>query len=427
MTEQLAGDVEIILDLREYRPAVTEPKDFATLWENLEPALMGRDLGGRSHYFLDTQADGSVGIEIARIRPGVGAVGPATRFSVVAVRERPELLYRCRVCADAGTGSYGPFLCKDCQQAGMKDRVCDDHVVVLAGSLQPACPEHRPGCAEGRCRTPATFRCAGSRCRQRTAWCDAHRRRHPRDPDIDYCPPCYDTLFPVCEEQSCQGVGTVACEYVVDRAGGQCARRSCTRHAHRWQVYGGERVGLGLCRAHRRQDGTTPEGVLFQIVIASAARRPAMRPPTLAGFAHNLRNAGHRQIAVDYPAIQSRLERLYGDLKGTGVQVRGAESHVAAWRKQAAAEGGARAEGERILERLRALVLQRDRRYGAPIASSLRLVQYKAATAQRPGLLFVDVAEDLRGLFAGKGRQHLIAYGDQLGLQVRLEGGGQRR
>jgi hypothetical protein len=73
------------------------------------------------------------------------------------------------------------------------------------------------------------------------------------------------------------------------------------------------------------------------------------------------------------------------------------------------------------------LVRQYDRRYGEPIAESLRLVQYKAATAQRPGLLFVDVAEDLRGLFAGKGRKHLMAYSDQLGLQVRLEGGGGRR
>ncbi|SNT54176.1 hypothetical protein SAMN05443665_104151 [Actinomadura meyerae] len=429
MTDDFTGDIDIVLDLRGYKPAVTEAKDFGALWDQLEPALLGRDLSERPAFYLDTPSDGSVGIQIARLRPGgVGPVRPETRFNVVAVRERPRLRYRCRVCAGQGTGTYGPFVCPECRQAGQDDRICDEHVVVLAGALTSTCPEHRPGCAHQGCPAPATFRCAGNRCRSRTAWCDAHRRGHPRNPDLDYCPSCYDVHFPVCEEPSCRGVGTVACEYVLEKATGrQCGRRSCTRHAHRWQVYGGERVGLGLCRQHRAQHGMTADDVLTQIVVASAVRRPAMRPPSLAGFAHNLRNADHRRLAVDYPAINARLAKLYAELKGTKVRMRDADRHLAAWKRQVEAETSASAEGERILERLRMLVRQYDRRYGEPIAESLRLVQYKAATAQRPGLLFVDVAEDLRGLFAGKGRKHLMAYSDQLGLQVRLEGGGGRR
>lgn len=428
MTGDFSSDIDIVLDLRDYRPRVTERKDFAELWRQLESALVGADLSGRSALHLDTPADGSVGIQIARLRPGVGTVREETRFNVVAVRERPELLYRCRVCADRHAESYGPFVCKECQQAGTNDRVCDEHVVVLSGALTPTCSEHRPGCADGGCAAPATFRCAGRRCRRRTAWCDLHRRGHPRDPDIDYCPACYDEAFPVCEEASCRGVGTVACEYVLDKeTGRQCGHRSCTKHAHRWQVYGGERLGLGLCRRHRVQGEMTPEAVLLQIVVASAVRRPAMRPPSLAGFAHNLRNAGHRRLAVDYAAIDALLERLYGQLRGTRVRVRDAERHLATWKRQAASAASDSVEGERILEQLRALVAQHDRRYGQQIASSLRLVQYKPANAQRRGLLFVDVAEELRGLFAGKERRHLLAYSDRLGLQVRLEGGGGRR
>ena len=62
---------------------------------------------------------------------------------------------------------------------------------------------------------------------------------------------------------------------------------------------------------------------------------------------------------------------------------------------------------------------------GAVIA--MMTASFTSRETQRRGLLFVDVAEELRGLFAGKERRHLLAYSDRLGLQVRLEGGGGRR
>jgi hypothetical protein len=424
-----AADIELILDLREYRPPITDVEGFAALWEQLEPALVGRDLGGRPVHYLDAGPDGRLGIEIARIG-APGMPGPHTRFSVVAVRERPRQLYRCRVCE-----GYGPFLCRACTERGTGDRVCDDHVVVLDGGLQPTCPEHHPRCAAASCATPATFRCGGPSCRKDRAWCDRHRRPHPRDSDTDYCPGCHDIAFPVCEEAGCHGVGTVACEHV-DRSGRSCGRRACTRHARRWQVYGAERMGLGLCRDHLQVQGMSLDHALFMIVVASASRRPAMRPPSLAGFGHNLRNIGHREIAVDYRAMLTRLRRVHAEAAHQGVRLKDADEQERRWEKEVGTEDGRNAAAEQIVERLRTLVVQRDRRYGSAIAASLRPVQYKPPVDRpgqpvRNGLLFVDVAEDLRGLFAGKGREHLLTYSAQLGVDVRLERkerqGGERR
>ncbi|MFD0885638.1 hypothetical protein ACFQ08_13875 [Streptosporangium algeriense] len=411
------ADIELILDLREYLPSVTDKDGFAALWQRLEQVLGSRDLSERPVYLLDAGADGRIAIEVARIaRPG-----PAETFSVVAVRERATPRYRCQDC-----GGYGPFICASCE--GQDNRVCDAHVIILDGALRATCVRHRPGCAD--CGRLSSFRCAGPSCRRDRAWCDRHRRPHPRDRDISYCPGCFDILFPVCEEPGCRGVGTVACEQV-NAQGRRCGHRCCTRHAGRWQVYGAEKLGIGLCRTHRMARGMPLEEALFQIVAASALRRPAMRPPSLAGFAHNLRHLGHSQIAVDYPQLLVRLRAALDRAERAGAVLRDRARVEKAWEQQVTKDDEGRGEGERILTRLRALVRAQDRKYGETIAGSLKFVQYKPPL-DRPGqtrrnaMLFVDLPQELRGIFAGKERVRLNDYSARLGVDVRLEGGNRR-
>ena len=89
-----------------------------------------------------------------------------------------------------------------------------------------------------------------------------------------------------------------------------CGRRMCTRHARRWQVFGGERLGLGRCSAHSRLTELPPEEIVFQIVVGASIRKRAERLPSLAGFGHSLRLTDHLQLSVDYPAIFKMLTSL---------------------------------------------------------------------------------------------------------------------
>ncbi|MCF3132930.1 hypothetical protein [Streptomyces olivochromogenes] len=425
------GDVEVVLDLRASRLNPTGAEQFAELWEQLEPGLLGHPLRTGFPYSWSSQF-GDIAVEVVRLRPGVTVADQGTRFDVVAVRQRANVTYRCGTCAESGTRTYGPFLCRDCAGSGRGDRVCDEHVVILDGSLATNCPVHRPGCRA--CGQPATFRCAGDRCHAKTAWCDAHRVRHPEDPDTDYCRPCYQLAFPVCEQSGCRGVGTMACD-IVDGSGRSCGRQACTRHALRWQVFGGEKTGLGLCRQHYAAlRGWEPAELMRQIAATAARRGGEYRIPRLVSFSHNLRNTGHPRLAVDYSAVYDLLRRLCEDSSAAGDR-RSADAlrrADAGWRRELDALVGTAKEGERLLSRLQALVEQQDGRRGPEVAAALRLVEYKAprvrnGVTERRGILFVDLPSQLRGLFIGAKGANVARYRDELGVDVKFEGDRSRR
>src|SRR5262249_43946005 len=113
--------------------------------------------------------------------------------------ESPVVRRRCRFCEREGASRPGEFGCGKCRESGSSDAVCARHVVVLKGAysqtgLQVSCPEHVPPCTT--CSTRADFWCGGPLCRSRKPWCSNHRKAHTNSPEVGYCAPCYDALFP---------------------------------------------------------------------------------------------------------------------------------------------------------------------------------------------------------------------------------------
>ncbi|WP_410610286.1 KH domain-containing protein [Amycolatopsis sp. lyj-109] len=410
----MSQDVELVLDLRELRNSPTDQEGFARLWADLEPALTGRDLRRRPVHELDG-ADGTVRLEVVRLPSGTTVAGPDTTFAVVAVRERPKIRYRCRHCT--GKSEYAPFVCKSCPSDDNDNRVCDRHVVILDGALVATCRDHRPSCHG--CGEPAEFRCAGRACRRERAWCRTHRRPHPRDADLDFCPSCYEDAFPRCESPSCTDLGSVRCEYFT-RDLRRCPRRMCTRHAQRWQVFGGERVGLGRCAAHRTVKAVPPADLLFQIVTGAGRRRRKERLPSLSGFGYTLRNCEHGKLARDYPAIDrilQALEREAGRDPATATAITEARP---GWDRQLAEAEEDRREGERLVEELRGIVSPK-------LARVIRLGEYKRASQRRENsrkaMLFVEVPPHLKGLFIGPKGSNIRSYRERLKVDVQFEGG----
>ncbi|MEV2224516.1 KH domain-containing protein [Nocardia vinacea] len=412
--------VELVLDLSHLRDAPSTPEEFANLWDELEPALHGRDFRQRPICCFDAP-EGEVRLEVVRLPAAVGLIDEDTAFAVVAVREGPRLHYRCKHCRTIGESRYAPFVCSACPSDTNDNRVCDQHVVILDGALTPTCQDHRPRCQQ--CAEWAVFRCAGRACRYDKAWCVSHRRQHPRDPDISYCPSCFEVTFPHCEYPRCTDIGTVRCEHVT-RGFRQCEKRMCTRHAKRWQVFGGERMGLGQCARHSEVVGLTADEVMFRIIAGASGRRRQERLPSLQGFAHTLRKCRHEDLAIDYP----RIHRLLG-AEGNAVR----ENRQAAtaydrarpdWDRQLATISGDSAEGARLVERLKALVNSRS---GHEVAAAIELAEYKAASTRsgnaRPAMLFVKVPQHVRGLFIGSRGEAIRYYSEQLGVRVQIEGG----
>jgi hypothetical protein len=404
-------DAEVVLDLRGMRAAPTTRAGFADLWAEVESRLEGCDLSRKPIHELDA-ADGLVRLEVVRLRDTAGLVGAHTRFSIVAVRETARLRYRCRHCP--GRGTYGPFRCTMCPDDG--NRVCDRHVVILDGSLVATCPEHRPSC---HCGARATFRCAGKACRRETAWCDTHRRGHPRDRDVDYCPSCYDAAFPRCDERSCEDLGSVRCEHVTPEFR-RCGRRRCTRHADRWQVFGGERLGLGRCDRHSRvRDLPVPE-ILFQIVAGAALRKRKEHLPSLQGFAHNLRGVDQDELALDFDWIHRTLGEVAHRARQDATVAAAVRETKPRWDKQLNEIRENAVKGRRLVEQLRELV-------PPALAATISYADYRPPVrrggADRQALLYVKVPDHQHGQFIGTKGANIKSYRERLGVFVDIEGG----
>jgi hypothetical protein len=423
-----AVDVELILDVRNLRTPPQDRNGFLALWTRVERALQGRDLRASPACVVNAGAEGKLRIEVTRIASGTGTVSAHTRFSIVAVREKPRLRHRCQECADQDIERYGPFPCS--VREGGEHRVCDLHVSILEGSLMPTCAAHRPGCRG--CGQPATFRCAGRTCRHQTAWCDQHRRSRPHERDVTYCPSCYAREFPSCEKAGCKGTGTVACEYQ-SRAFQACGQRACALHAWRWQVFGGERLGLGRCSAHADVTRVPPDELIFQIVAGAAARRRRERLPSLYGFAHTLRRAGQPDLALAYKRVMGMLKRLAADLDST-VSGRASADLIRktwpTWEQQLKDIETAAIEGDRLVTRLKQVVRSEVPRHGPTLAAAISLAEYRPARVRsgaRRALLFVHVPPGKHELFTGTDDRHRRRYEAVLGVRVRIEGGKKRR
>ena len=419
------ADVEVVLDLRDCTDPPTTKDDFRALWAAVEPALFRQDLRRRRFHEFEGGA-GRIVLEVVRVADHVREAGPATRFGVVGVRESARIRYKCRQCAADDVVRYGPFICRTCDPGAgngpADNRVCDRHVSILDGALTATCGEHRPDCAG--CRRRANFRCNGPRCRRDgVAWCDDHRRPHPGNTDLDYCPTCSDILFPPCAASGCADLGSIRCEHV-EATGRACGRRMCSRHGSRWQVFGGERLGLGRCPAHVQVRGLPASEVLRQIV-AGAGRRRSERLPSLRGFAFNLRVCMHRALAVDYDRIVTELAAA-SDRMTTDRDVADALAKAwPRWRQEHHDIRVANAHGEELVALLRTMVLQHDPRYGPEIAASVQLAEYNPAVARadrsRRALLYVRLPEHLRGRLKGKGRSLIQLYGARLDAEIRFE------
>jgi hypothetical protein len=421
-----AADVEVVLDVRQLRTPPQDRDEFLALWARVEPALRGRNLRAAPACVVDMATEGQLRLEIARIAGGSGTVTDRTRFSIVAVREKPRLRHRCKECADQSVEQYGPFLCS--VHDGGQHRACDRHVSILDGALTPTCGPHRPRCHG--CGRVATFRCAGPACRHETAWCDQHRRSRPHERDTDYCPSCYAREFPRCEKAECPGACTIVCEYLSTDFQ-RCPQRMCALHAWRWQVFGGERLGLGRCSAHADTTRLLPGELIFQIVAGTAGRRRRERLPSLRGFADTLRRAGHPDLALDYKRIMGMLSQLTASLDGTATG-RAAGDLIRdtwpAWERQLKDIEAAAAEGERLVMQLKQVVRSEIPRHGPALAAAISLAEYRPVMSRRQqALLFVHVPPDKHGLFIGTEGRHRRRYEAILGVSVRIEGGSKRR
>jgi hypothetical protein len=421
-TAVVTADVEILLDLGAMSAPPTSQEDLAALWTAVEATVVGRDLSTRRLHELECDR-GVVRFEIVRANASVRAVGPHTRFSIVGVREPAKINYRCVRCAEQGLRTYGPFECVACASGDTDGWVCDRHVRILDGALFATCEQHRPACRD--CGRQATFRCAGPRCDLDVAWCDSHRRPHPQDTDVDYCSPCYEYLFPRCADSGCGAVGSVRCEHV-DTQNRVCGTPMCTRHAQRWQVFGGERLGLARCTTHQDLVRLSADEVIRQIVAGAAVRKPPERAPTLPGFAHSLRRCGHAELALRYRDVFSKLTALGGDRGGDNRIARAVAAATPGWQRQLKQTATASEDGMRLVERLRELIRADDPRYGHTLAEAISLAEYKAARTvgdtERKAMLFIHLPEELRGQLIGQGGSRIRGYGETLGVVVKFEG-----
>ncbi|HUN36943.1 MAG TPA: KH domain-containing protein [Trebonia sp.] len=283
--------IDIILDLRESRQLPGSASDFLSLWAEVEQRMAGASLQGSPSWQIDTPTWGPCGLLLADPAAAPGLVTEETPFVVRSVLEPPRLVYKCATCQASGHEEYGPFTCHACRAEKTADRVCDQHVILLDGGFRASCPRHRPVCPS--CGNAASFWCRGPKCKGTTAHCDRHRRSHPGDQAISYCPECYGIAFPACGHQGCTATGSLACGFVDQGSLRRCGARACGYHAFRWQVLGPRKRGPVLCPDHKRALATlSREQLVFQIVAtactldgpwavqATRGGPPGRRPPS---------------------------------------------------------------------------------------------------------------------------------------------------
>jgi hypothetical protein len=218
----------------------------------------------------------------------------------------------------------------------------------------------------------------------------------------------------------------------------------------RWQVFGGEAMGLGLCAQHGRIPGVSkPEEIVRQILAGTYLRslesRDSEAMPSLRGLAHTLRKLGHPNCAVDYNwihGVPDWIEEVIapqvpgGDGFAAAIRQRRSGKtrggHLRTWQSELAAIRRDSDRGEDLVEYLRELVRDVLGHQGEATASALSLAEYKAPRQvqgqRRSGTLFIHLAQAYRGGFIGNRGANIKYFASKLserepgGVSIHFEG-----
>lgn len=412
--------VDVVLDLRDSRAVPASASDFLQLWAEIEAQVMGGSLRGSHSWQVETPTWGPCGLLLVRPEAAPGLVTGETPFAVRSVLEPSRIIYKCATCLDAGRETYGPFTCNACKDEGVRERVCDRHVVLLDGGFRATCPRHRPQC--GTCGLDATFWCGGLNCGgpnrgKKVAHCNRHRRPHPGDQATSYCLDCYAAKFPPCGSGGCVSTGSLACDYVEGGTLKRCGARACSLHAYRWQIFGPHKRGPVLCPAHKRLLSTlSHQGLMFEIVATSVAmRRGPGRLPRLSTTRHiylNTRDQALRVALLD--TVATRLQLSLSDSGFEGRMRRALEESADGRRADVEAERVALREGEAYVGRIQQILAGTGKQ---ELASRISLSDYRTLSR----ILFVHVPPELIGQFKGKGGENIKSLSRRLGVDVKVE------
>jgi hypothetical protein len=347
-------------------------------------------------------------------------VNSATPFAIHSLLEPPAPDQRCRLCVRDGRRTPSSLRCAFCKK---DSQICEEHAILVAGSLKAFCLEHAPAC---ECGEPAAAVCRGPRCEPEGGrmFCRPHLVAHPNVPDIAYCSACYAALFPPCDVSGCDGIGGIECLHMDPGTEEPCRRRLCPRHAHRWQVFGPHRIGLGRCDAHSVLRALDDLAVIFQIVAGTALlrakvsseRRGRIHLPTLPAVRRILMKSRNRLYEV--VDVNRLFDLLEEELQGP-TPLRQHMRELVAENREVRSRAIAKHEDEkdagrqifaRIQDELRGMGL-------AEVAASLVFTDYRpswGAKGSRPGrapdpqpefagCVFVRLPTALRGRLVGRG------------------------
>jgi hypothetical protein len=428
----MAETIDIVLDLRESRRVPGSAGDFLGLWGELEERMQGASLQGSPSWQIDTPTWGLCGLLLADPSAAPGLVTEETPFVVRSVLEPPRLIYKCATCLKSGREEYGPFTCHACRAEKAADRICDQHVILLDGGFRASCPRHRPVCPS--CGNTAIFWCRGPKCKGTTAHCDRHRRSHPGDQAVSYCPECYGIAFPACGHQGCTATGSLACHFVDQGSLKRCGARACSYHAYRWQVLGPHKRGPVLCPDHKRALATlSREQLVFQIVatasgLDSQRAGPGARGhqggtrqqggvvlPRLSIVRHIFLNTRNEALPIDrLDMLFGQLQRSLGDTGFAGRMRRGLERQEAGRRGAVGDAAADRQEGLMHFARLQQ-ALSRMGKY--ELANGITFSDFR----KRANILRVYVPAGFEGQFFGRQGSTIKSLSQELGVTVKRE------
>ena len=415
----VSAPVEIVLDLLKYQEYLKTPADYLRFWNQISAGLQGNRLVVGKTHRLESPQKGQIGFTIISVPQDFSVVTKDTRFAIHSVLEQPVVHYKCLVCR-----SYGPFRCAE---KGCEKRLCDQHAVILDGSMRAYCPEHEPKCKGSGAK--ATFWCDGIRCRGRVAWSESYRVRHPNDPDHWYCPDCYALEFPRCGTYGCQDTGTTRCQHIDEVSGKSCNRSLCNRHVRRWQIYGPHKLGVALCPEPARIRQYGEQKILYQMVAVTTRRilkrqrkrrsqqQDFIAMPTLMSIRHIFINASNQVYSpID---IDQRLERFQQELQASGDKfaqdmARMIERSKSRRKRDLQSFGLEQSQGQNIFRRLQEkLRLQGN----DTVADNLRFSDYRP----RHKLLFVYLDPQYRGRLIGRGGARIKPLQQELDVRIRFE------
>lgn len=417
--------VDLVLDLRSAHRIPANADDFLSLWTELEQRLYGACLQSSPAWQVETENWGTCGLLLADPAAAPDRVTGDTPFTVRSVLEPSQIRHKCASCGERGQEVYGPFICEACKSEGRAERVCDRHAVILNGSFRATCPRHSPVCS---CGSSATFWCRGRDCRGAKAHCDKHRRYHPGDHAISYCPACYTKEFPACGHVGCDLTGSLSCEYVNQDSLIRCTARACSKHAFRWQVFGPHRRGPVLCLDHARVlRRLSREQLVFQIAASSCARDGAGGKPSgarghgpanlprLSVVRHIFINTRSEKLDIEF--LDRLFSHLQGGLRDTGFEgrmYRSLKKQEQSRELEVKKARQDRIQGEEYFAQLQQILVAEGK---ADLASRIAYSDFR----QKANLLYVHVPPDLIGPFKGKQGNNIKNLSRALGPTVKVE------